>query len=271
MELAEEGKDVGSGGADEEESDGPEVGGKEEDGRGGKEDGGGGRMLEMIELRVLKISPGSDEEGGVGGLEIGVSEVGVAEVGSTTWLVMEATWLVTGATSLVTSLTTDPTTLVRSLTTEPTTLVRPPRRPPSSDEDEDAGGDVIEAESDVEVGVPDEAESVMETGSKTLVVDDDGPGSTSETTLLKPLPTPSTILEIPPSTPPRRPPSLEDEGAGVTEESEAVEVNELVSVEAGSELLELVDESVGDEALLLLLPPSPSKSKVRNRNFTPSC
>ena len=216
-------------------------------------------MLEMMELRVLKISPGSEEEGGgVGGIEIGGSEDGV---GSTTWLVMESTWLVTEPMSLAT----DPTMLVRSLTIEPTIPVRPPRRPPSSEEDEDAGGGVMEEESDVEVGVP---ESLMETGSKTLVVDDDGPGSASETTLAKPPPTPSTILETPPSTAPRRPPSLEDEGAGVTEESEAVELNELVSVEAGSELLEV---SVDDEEVLLLPLPSPSKSKVKTRNFTPLC
>lgn len=136
-------------------------------------------------------------------------------------------------------------------------------------EDEVAGGGVIVAESDVEVEVPEEeAVSVMETGPKTLVVADDELGSTSETTLFTPPPTPDRMLGRPPSTPPRRPPLLDEEGAGVMEESEALEVDELVSLEV-NELVSLAvdeeDESVGDEALLLLLPPS--ENKVRKRSF----
>ena len=97
----DEEESVGAGGADEEESVG--AGGAleeaEEDGGVGmmlemielrvliispgfeEEVGGGGvgMMLEIIELRVLKISPGFEEEGGGGGLELAVFEVGVAE------------------------------------------------------------------------------------------------------------------------------------------------------------------------------------------------
>jgi len=248
-------------------------GSEEEEGRGGR---GVGRMLEITELRVLKISPGSEEEegGGPGGFELGAS---VVEGGSAIWLVMEET-----------SLTTELRALVRSLTTGPTTLVRPPRRPPS-EEVEVAGGGVIEAESDVEVGVPEEEEpeSLVETGSNTLVVEDDESGSTSETTLLKPPPRPDTTLERPPSTPSIRPPLLDDEGAGVIEELSAVEVNELVSLGADEgpsggdegpsgedeEPSGGGDESVGDEELLLSTPllPPPSKNKVRNQAFIPSC
>jgi hypothetical protein len=274
---ADEEESVGAGGIDEEESVG--AGGAseeaEEEGGGGKiielmvlkispgseeEEGGGGVgiMLETIELMVLKISPESEEEeGGLGGFELGASEADVVEGGLAIWLVMEET-----------SLTTELRTLVRSLTTESTPLVRPPTRPPS-EEVEVAGGGVIEAESDVEVGVPEEEEpeSVVETGSNALVVDDDEPGSTSETTL----PTPDTTLERPPTTPPMRPPSLDDEGAGVMEELSAVEVNELVSLgadeepsEEDEELSGGADESVGDEELLLStppLPPSPPRPK----------
>ena len=293
---ADEEESVGAGGADEEESVGG--GGASED---AEEEGGGGIMMEIMELMVLKISPGSEEEeggggggvgimleatelmelkispgseeeegGGFGGFELGGSEADVVEGGLAIRLVMEET-----------SLTTELRALVRSLTTEPATLVRPPTRPPS-EEVEVAGGGVIEAESEVEVGVPEEEEpeSVMETGSNTLVVEDDGPGSTLETTLPKPLPTPDTTLERPPTTPPMRPPLLDDdEGAGVMEELSAVEVNELASLGAdeapsgGAE--ELSGGAVGGEELLLstppLLPLPPSKNKVRKQAFIPSC
>jgi hypothetical protein len=64
---SEEEKVVGSGGAEEEESVGPRGALEEEE--------GGGRMLGRIEVRVLRISPGFDEEegGGLEGLELAVS------------------------------------------------------------------------------------------------------------------------------------------------------------------------------------------------------
>lgn len=255
-ELPEEEDDVGSGGTDEEESVG--AGGASEE---AEEDGGGvGIILEIIELRELIISPGSEEEGAaLGGRLVGVSEgvaVGVSEVEG--GLAMS---LVTEATLLVRSLTTEPTALVRS----PTTLVTPPRRP----EDEEAGGGVIEAESDVEVDVPEEeAVSVMETGSKTLVVDDDAPGSTSETALLNPLATLDTTL----ITPPTIPPLPEDEGAGVTEELSVVEVDDedeesvSVGVDDGDEALSLPPEPVGRPKAATAL----STKSLTTCLFTPS-
>jgi hypothetical protein len=134
-------------------------------------------------------------------------------------------------------------------------------------EEEVTGGGVIEAESEVEVEVPEDAVSVVETGFKTLVVSDGGPGSTSETSPPTSLPTPDRMLERPPSTPSRRPPLLNGEGAGVMKESEAAEVKE----PGDGKLWGVDDKSVGGEGgLLSSTPPLPRPKGPLSKSLT-SC